>query len=80
MFKLVQDKRNSPGRGQRESAYAMPDVEIEFNVRTGKERDRMIVASFKLPERKEIQPTPSAARLLKVRKKPSEADEQPRLI
>jgi hypothetical protein len=31
----------------RRFAYAMPDVEIEFDVRTGKNRDRNIVASLK---------------------------------
>jgi hypothetical protein len=33
--------------------YALPDVEIEFDVRTGKPRDRNIVATWRGVERPE---------------------------
>jgi hypothetical protein len=63
----------------RNSVYAMPDVEIEFDVRTGKERHRMIVASLKV-QKKEGKSAPPAARPAGVRKKVPEDVGQPCLI
>jgi putative DNA primase/helicase len=64
----------------RASAYAMPEVEIEFGVRTGKARDRMIVARLKVTKAEEIRSAPSAARRVKACKKAPETNEQPCLI